>query len=150
MSMISTGIAIPVSQELQMENNGVETIIDSFGRENIKIGKFFQRSLNFSKIYFFIAHVVQYSTFTCFHIVFCTGDMVLTPEQYREITISNESASGRGIAPNKMINKKWNIPVPGQPNMVGVPYTINRGFTAGQRKTILDAMKEIQKHTCIR
>merc|ERR1712212_734416 len=98
-----------------MENNGVETIIDSFGRENIKI-----------------------------------GDMVLTPEQYREITYSNESASGRGIAPNEKINKKWNISVPGQPNMDGVPYTINRGFTAGQRKTILDAMKEIQKHTSIR
>ena len=45
MSMISTGIAIPVSQELQMENNGVETIIDSFGRENIKIGKFFSKIL---------------------------------------------------------------------------------------------------------
>ena len=76
--------------------------------------------------------------------------MLLTPEQYRYIIKSTGSAGGRGIAPNKWINKKWNIPVPGQPNMVGVPYTINRRFTAGQRKTILDAMNEIEKHTCIR
>ena len=77
--------------------------------------------------------------------------MLLTPEEYRQITNSSGSASSRGIAPNdKIWNKKWNIPVPGQPNMVGVPYTINRRFTAGQRKTILDAMNEIEKHTCIR
>ena len=49
-----------------------------------------------------------------------------------------------------MDNNKWNTPVPGQPNMVGVPYTISRSFTDGQRKTILDGMSEIEKQTCIR
>ena len=36
--MISSGIANPVYQGLEKEINSVETIIDSFGRENIKIG----------------------------------------------------------------------------------------------------------------
>ena len=37
-SMTSPGITIPISQGLEMEINGVETIIDSFGREYINIG----------------------------------------------------------------------------------------------------------------